>query len=75
LRGHLDAADYKSVVLGLIFLKYESDMFEQVLVQVEKETLDDPEDRDVYLGERVFDILSLTGGILCFESLFRQLST
>jgi type I restriction enzyme M protein len=30
LRGHLDAAEYKSVVLGLIFLKYISDMFEQV---------------------------------------------
>ena len=54
LRGHLDAAEYKSVVLGLIFLKYISDMFEQVRAQVEKEGLDDPEDRDVYLAERVF---------------------
>ncbi|MBN1452173.1 MAG: SAM-dependent DNA methyltransferase [Anaerolineales bacterium] len=54
LRGHLDAADYKSVVLGLIFLKYVSDMFEQVRSQVEQEGLDDPEDRDVYLAERVF---------------------
>ena len=54
LRGHLDAAEYKSVVLGLIFLKYISDMFEQVRARVEKEGLDDPEDRDVYLAERVF---------------------
>ncbi len=54
LRGHLDAADYKSVVLGLIFLKYISDMFEQVRERVAKEGLDDPEDRDVYLAERVF---------------------
>jgi len=54
LRGHLDAADYKSVVLGLIFLKYVSDMFEQVRTRVEQEALDDPEDRDVYLAERVF---------------------
>jgi type I restriction enzyme M protein len=54
LRGHLDAADYKSVVLGLIFLKYISDMFEQVRERVEREGLDDPEDRDVYLAERVF---------------------
>ncbi len=30
LRGHLDAVDYKSVVLGLILLKYISDLFEQV---------------------------------------------
>src|SRR5687768_11994927 len=55
LRGHLDAAEYKSVVLGLIFLKYVSDMFEQVLrALVEHEGLDDPEDRDVYLAEPVF---------------------
>ncbi len=54
LRGHLDAADYKSVVLGLIFLKYVSDMFELVRARVEAEGLDDPEDRDVYLAERVF---------------------
>lgn len=54
LRGHLDAAEYKSVVLGLIFLKYVSDMFEQVRARVEQEALDDPEDRDVYLAERVF---------------------
>jgi type I restriction enzyme M protein len=54
LRGHLDAADYKSVVLGLIFLKYISDLFEQVRARVEQEGLDDPEDRDVYLAERVF---------------------
>ena len=54
LRGHLDAAEYKSVVLGLIFLKYISDMFEQVRERVEKEGVDDPEDKDVYLAERVF---------------------
>lgn len=54
LRGHLDAAEYKSVVLGLIFLKYISDMFEQLRARVEQEGLDDPEDRDVYIAERVF---------------------
>ena len=31
LRGNLDASEYKSVVLGLIFLKYISDRFEAVL--------------------------------------------
>ena len=30
LRGHLDAAEYKHVVLGLIFLKYISDSFEEL---------------------------------------------
>jgi|GEM_PF-1406510 hypothetical protein len=54
LRGHLDAAEYKSVVLGLIFLKYVSDIFEQVRERVENEGLDDPEDRDVYLAVRSF---------------------
>ncbi len=54
LRGHLDAAEYKSVVLGLIFLKYVSDMFELVRARGQAEGLDDPEDRDVYLAERVF---------------------
>jgi len=29
LRGHMDAAEYKHVVLGLIFLKYISDAFEE----------------------------------------------
>lgn len=54
LRGHLDAAEYKSVVLGLIFLKYVSDIFEQLRVKIDKEGIDSPEDRDVYLAERTF---------------------
>jgi type I restriction enzyme M protein len=54
LRGHLDASDYKSVVLGLIFLKYISDLFEQVHARVTAEGIDDPEDRDVYLAQRTF---------------------
>ena len=33
LRGNLDAAEYKSVVLGLIFLKYISDKFDEKLDQ------------------------------------------
>jgi hypothetical protein len=51
---HCPQTLYKSVVLGLIFLKYISDMFEQVHERVEKEGLDNLEDRDVYLAERVF---------------------
>jgi type I restriction enzyme M protein len=54
LRGHLDAAEYKSVVLGLIFLKYVSDAFEQAHSQIVAEAVDDPEDRDVYAMRRVF---------------------
>ena len=56
LRGHLDAAEYKNVVLGLIFLKYISDAFEQLHIQLEKQRPQgaDPEDRDEYTAERVF---------------------
>ena len=56
LRGHLDAAEYKHVVLGLIFLKYISDAFEarrqQLLAEVAHGA--DPEDPDEYRAENVF---------------------
>jgi len=56
LRGHLDAAEYKNVVLGLIFLKYISDAFEKIHNQLSAQIDQgaDPEDRDEYLAERVF---------------------
>ena len=56
LRGNLDAARYKDVVLGLIFLKYVSDAFEERREQLELEREDgaDPEDPDEYLGWGVF---------------------
>ncbi len=57
LRNNMDAAEYKHVVLGLIFLKYISDAFEeryQYLKSIEVETGADPEDKDEYTAERVF---------------------
>ena len=54
LRGHMDASEYKHVVLGLIFLKYISDSFEEVHQQLLKEKDADPEDRDEYLAQNVF---------------------
>ena len=57
LRNNMDAAEYKHVVLGLIFLKYISDAFEELharLVADEPTTGCDPEDRDEYRGENVF---------------------
>lgn len=58
LRKNIDAAEYKHVVLGLIFLKYISDAFEELhgkLVAGEGEYAGaDPEDRDEYRAENVF---------------------
>ncbi|GEM49624.1 class I SAM-dependent DNA methyltransferase [Deinococcus cellulosilyticus] len=56
LRNNMDAAEYKHVVLGLIFLKYVSDAFEEhhnLLVEKQSEGYD-PEDRDEYTSEGVF---------------------
>ncbi len=56
LRSNMDAAEYKHVVLGLIFLKYISDAFEERHHQLESERADgaDPEDRDEYRGASIF---------------------
>jgi type I restriction enzyme M protein len=56
LRGSMDAAEYKHVVLGLIFLKYISDAFEELHGRLETERAQgaDPEDPDEYRAERVF---------------------
>jgi type I restriction enzyme M protein len=53
LRGNMDAADYKNVVLGLIFLKYISDAFQERYDALKKEPHADPEDRDEYTAENV----------------------
>jgi type I restriction enzyme M protein len=53
LRGTMDAAEYKHVVLGLLFLKYISDAFdERHLKLIEGDG--DPEDRDEYSADGVF---------------------
>jgi len=57
LRNNMDAAEYKHVVLGLIFLKYISDAFDELyehLAATQHETGGDPEDKDEYTAERVF---------------------
>ena len=55
LRGSMDAAEYKHVVLGLVFLKYISDAFEErrtaVLADWGEEAA---EDRDEYIAENIF---------------------
>lgn len=54
LRNNMDAAEYKHVVLGLIFLKYISDSFEDLYNQLKADKLSDEEDKDEYLAENVF---------------------
>jgi type I restriction enzyme M protein len=61
LRKNIDAAEYKHIVLGLIFLKYISDAFEELYQKLKAGEGDyqgaDPEDRDEYSAENVFFVL------------------
>jgi type I restriction enzyme M protein len=56
LRGSMDAAEYKHVVLGLIFLKYISDAFEErhAMLVAEQARGADPEDPDEYRAQSIF---------------------
>src|SRR5437899_1446466 len=56
LRNNMDAAEYKHVVLGLIFLKYISDAFEAKHAELEAQKAHgaDPEDRDEYRAASIF---------------------
>ena len=54
LRNNLDAAEYKHVVLGLIFLKYISDAFDERHAALAAEKHADAEDPDEYRAENVF---------------------
>ena len=56
LRGSMDAAEYKHVVLGLLFLKYISDAFEERHTVLESECAEgaNPEDPDEYRAENIF---------------------
>ena len=54
LRGSMDAAEYKHVVLGLIFLKYVSDAFEELHEHLQEVSDADPEDPEEYTAKRVF---------------------
>ena len=56
LRNNMDAAEYKHIVLGLIFLKYISDAFEELHIRLIEQQAQgaDPEDPDEYRAENVF---------------------
>jgi type I restriction enzyme M protein len=54
LKGNMDAGEYKHVVLGLIFLKYISDAFEERHAALAKDKSADAEDRDEYTADNIF---------------------
>jgi len=58
LRKNMDAAEYKHIVLGLIFLKYISDAFLELHQKLKDGKGDyegaDPEDKNEYTAEKVF---------------------
>ena len=56
LRKNIDAAEYKHIVLGLIFLKYISDSFEKWydILKADKKNYADPEDEDEYKAKNIF---------------------
>jgi type I restriction enzyme M protein len=56
LRSNMDAAEYKHIVLGLIFLKYISDAFETRHAELEKQVSEgaNPEDPDEYRAVSIF---------------------
>ena len=54
MRNNMDAAEYKHVVLGLLFLKYISDAFLEKYEELVKDESSDEEDRDEYIAENIF---------------------
>ena len=54
LRGNLSASQYEGVVLGLIFLKYISDRFDEKFKELQGDEYADPEDKDEYTADNIF---------------------
>lgn len=54
MRGHADPSEYKHVILGLVFLKYISEVFDEKFNELTEVQDADPEDRDEYLAENVY---------------------
>lgn len=54
LRGNIESSEYKYIVLGLIFLKYISDGFEEKYNQLINDGNDEEEMEDAYIADNVF---------------------
>ena len=60
MRGHMNSAEYRYIVLWLILIKHISDVFQELcddLAQRQKTNYTDPEDRNEYLGLNIFWVL------------------
>lgn len=74
LRKNIDAAEYKHIVLGLVFLKYISDSFQATFERVQNEG-GDTEDKDEYLAYNAFFVPLKSRGIhygKCETKQYRQ---
>jgi len=54
LRGNIESSEYKHVILGLIFLKYISDAFEEKHAELVADGDGFEEDRDAYTEKSIF---------------------
>ena len=68
LRKNIDAAEYKYVVLGLVFIKYISETFDELYEKLEADEYSDPEDRDEYLAENIFFVPQIARWSHCKSS-------
>lgn len=64
LRNNMDSGEYKHVVLGLIFLKYVSDSFNEKWQELMDLDPDFAEDRDAYMAEGIFGYHPMRAGLL-----------
>ena len=72
LRGNIDASEYKSVVLGLIFLKYISDRFEAKYKELVEEGDGFEEDQDEYTAKTSSLSLRMHDGVRLLLPLTRR---
>lgn len=63
LRKNIDAAEYKHIVLGLVFLKYISDSFESLHKELLSQN-EDAEDKDEYIEKISFLCHRILDGVL-----------
>ena len=54
MRGKLPATQYRQVLMGLLFLRYVSDAFENRYRELKAEGYGDEEDRDAYMEKNIF---------------------